>query len=265
MRRQISLICSVLLGSTALSALTACVGQDGQGTIVIVGATAQTGEECIAQPMVGGAFLASGVLDLSFQGSDVLQAVVVENRAEPDREQQNIQTNEVRLSTQVSTLSVISEGGEGLSGIDFSVPVSSVSVGPGDSVGAFLTVPASILEELRGDVESAFPGGSTVDLLLESRIDGLRLGTGTGNVVEGRSFTFPIQACFGCLRSCVSTIYTETDENDMDVEIELCTAANCASSSFATGGECGGAYNRPASPLCCSGDSTGLTPAICGL
>ena len=264
MRRHFSLICSVLLGSTALSALTACVAPDGQGTIVIVGATPQTGEECVVQPQAT-VFTPFGVVDLSFQGRDVLQGVVVEHRAEPDLEQQNIQTNEVRLSTQVSTLSVVSEGGEGLSPIEFSVPMSSVSVGPGSSQGAFLTVPASILAELRGDLETAFPSGSTVDLMLESRFDGLRLGTGSGNVIEGRSFTFPIQACFGCLRSCFSTIYTETDENDVEVETELCTAANCASDSFATGGECGAAYNRPASPLCCSGDPTGLTPALCGL
>ena len=51
----------------------------------------------------------------------------------------------------------------------------------------------------------------------------------------------------------------------MDVEIELCTADNCASDFFVTGGECGGAYNRPVTPPCCSGDPTGLTPALCGL
>ena len=250
------------LGLAAASALSGCVDDGGQASLVVLGATPLAAGACAA-PSSSGQYTPSGVLDISFENTAVDQPAVILNQMSNDVDGDNIPTNEIRLKEQQTIISFVAANSSDLPTFEYTIPIASISVAPGATQGLFLRIPITIIDEIRANVSAQYGEGGVVPMLMTSKIVGIRSGTGTGTEVESREFTFPIDMCFGCLRSCNSTVLSVDDGMGGTNDVELCTADNCLSGPRADGGYCGNAYGLGVTPVCCSGEAEGLTEEIC--
>lgn len=267
---KISLCSPTVLATLTLCALFApsgCVADEGQSSLIILGAVPLEAEaDCVA-PSSSSVWSAGGVLDVSFPGTGMTQPIVVQNQLSQQQTTGTggggIQTGEVRVSEQITEVWFATEGADALGHVDYTVPLASTSIAPGASQGLFLEMPSSIVDEVRDRVTAQFGSQVTVPMLMKARIRGLRSGTGTGREIESREFTFPFDVCFGCLRACLSTTVSVDDGMGNTTDTDLCTVDNCANNPGLTGGSCGNAYGGPVYPACCTGVAEDVPAASC--
>ena len=248
----------------ALFAPVGCVADEGQSSLIVLGAVPfEEGGECVA-PNSSSVWLAKGVLDVSFAGTGMTQPAVIQNQLNSSMLQNsNIQNAEVRLSEQLVEIVFATEGGGSLGAVEFTQPMAATSIAPGASQGFFFDVPSSIVDEIRDRVIAQFGSEVTVPMLMKARVRGLRSGTGTGRDVESREFTFPFDVCFGCLRTCVPTTDSVDDGMGGTVDSDLCSLENCLNNAALSGGSCGNAYGAPVYPACCTGAAEDFPAASC--
>jgi len=253
------------LVTCALFTPLGCVDDEGQSSLIILGAVPlEEGSACVA-PNSSSVWLSNGVLDVDFSGTGMTQPAIIQNQLNSAVSGGNstIQNGEIRLSEQITELWFATENASALGHIDYAVPMASTSVAPGASQGMFFDVPSSIVDEIRDRVTAQFGSDKTVPMLMKTRVRGIRSGTGTGKEVESREFTFPFDVCFGCLRACAPTLYSQDDGMGNTVDTDLCTAENCLNNPGVSGGSCGNAYGAPVYPACCTGTPEDIPAASC--
>ncbi|MGB1701018.1 MAG: hypothetical protein ACPHRO_13760, partial [Nannocystaceae bacterium] len=253
------------LMTSALFAPLGCVADEGQSSIIVLGAVPLEADAPCEAPSSSSVWLNKGVLDVAFSGTAMTQPAVIQNQLNGQQLGQlaNIANYEVRLSEQVTEIWFATEDAGSLGHVDYTLPMASISVAPGTSQGIFLEVPSSIVDEIRDRVTAQFGDTVTVPMLMKTRIRGLRSGTGTGKELESRLFEFPFDVCFGCLRACLPTLASQDDGMGNTVETDLCTADACANNPGISGGICGNAYGAPVYPACCTGVAEDTPASAC--
>jgi hypothetical protein len=189
---------------------------DEQESLIVLRAPAWgSSDECVidAGQELG---LLRGVLDVSF-GTPYLLGLAVQSQLVAQSSgatNSGVVTNEVQLLEADVRLSSdnapeIIDGLEARNEafVDFTYPLATDSVAPGEAVGVGIEVIGAGASQALAEELAAFdPSGvtSNVTVLAEVVIRGKSSGNTAGDIgiIEARSYSFPINLCFGCLFTC---------------------------------------------------------------
>ena len=220
---RISRLSLGLLTALSATATGACV--DNQEALIVRQAVAWPSSEengvevgdCVADPNAD-LLLPRGLLDVSF-GTGYLAPLVVSNNMAPraaDDSPNGIDDSEIRLLEAEVELTIpqAPEIADALTASDptltnFIVPLQSYSLAGGQDNGLLIPVISSAAAQSMAGAVQAGVGGATayMQALATITIHGERaVKGGKYNEIQAREFVFPIDLCYGCLRSCRACI-----------------------------------------------------------
>ncbi|RMH00253.1 MAG: hypothetical protein D6705_00730 [Deltaproteobacteria bacterium] len=193
--------------------------------------------------------LVHGTLDVDYGTPYTVPLEVANNMLNVDSESSpnGINDGEIRLSEAEVSLDLpqapdVIDGIGAQDGalVEFTVPLQSISIEPGDSQGILLDiVPAATTQALASALGGQLAGGGEARLIATIRLRGYRaVSGGKRNEVEAREFEFPIDLCSGCLLDCTPC------------------GGTCADGAV-VGGVCGNAQDFSVYPASCAGDTGG--------
>ena len=228
---------SLLIGSALLVSSTACV-QDQEFLIVDravwfdATTCSLTGTEAAVSNLTA---------DVKFSGTRIGVGLVVTNYTSTNP-QSNTGLDDSEIVLDGAEV-VLSFSGGGISANAFAAPIGQLSLFGGDTQSVVVEVPTSVVDSLRSTMES-LPAGSVETLDMEITLTGRKSGaSGPGGLgkVEARTFSYPLQICYGCMEVCLPATDCGGVEGDPPV---------CPTETVWGGGTCGYAQGPVYNPAC---------------
>jgi hypothetical protein len=215
-RTKTSLVAASLLGGLLL---TGCAEQEE--ALIFLHAPAWPDAEdggfksCSVDP-ASDTYLPRGLLDISFYSAYDMPGIIFNNLLPtaasdnssgiPNAEVQMIDAD-VRLAMPQAEDVIDGVEAQDEALVKFSVNMASNSIEAGERHGILVeVVTPETTEALEGQVLGAYGSGVKIELLANVVINAKRAGGSGGKLglIQTREFTFPIDLCHGCLRSCLA-------------------------------------------------------------
>lgn len=230
--------------AVSLVALASGCAENQESLIVLMAPAWEEG--CVISGDAGAAALPYGTLDLSFGTPYAMPAILQNNTGEGATvNNSGVDSNEIQLLDADVDLSMaqapeiidaLRDRNEAL--VSFNVPLSTNSIGAGDTQGVLLEViPQQTSAALADEITAAFGAQAKLTVEAEVQFHGTRSGNNIGKVggIDAREFSFPISVCFGCLQTCAG-----------------CPGGVCPVGDFEwAGGVCGNAQDLVVFPAAC--------------
>lgn len=227
-------------------ALAASGCADEQEALIVLHSPAWNEDgACVADPSTDAA-LALGLLDVAPQTPYMLP-VILRNQLVPqdpnstnsgiDNGEMQLRSADVSLSMPQAPEIIDQLEARDPALVDFSWPLPTDSLAPGEEQGVLLEVISRAAAQALSESLASLDPGARPILEVHIVFHARRTGNAVGKVgeVEAREYTFPIQLCSGCLRTC-----------------ETCANGQCPiDPAGVVGGVCGNAQDLPYAPVGC--------------
>ena len=222
---------SVFAGLACLVGNTGCV-QD-QETLIIERAV-WFDDSCTLQAGTNSS-LASLTADVSFTGTELAFGVIVTNNAiTSPGSNTNLDDSEIYMESVDVTLGF---SGGGLATSGFNVPLPTDSLRGGDSQTFLIRVPTDVAASISSQLGEGETEILEVEVVFNARKNASVTENGKLGTIQSRAYTFPLNVCNGCLRTCLSAM--DCPNGTPDANGLVCpTADNWAGPcGFAVGGQ----------------------------
>jgi hypothetical protein len=153
--------------------------------------------------------------------------------------------------------------------VEFNLPFPTDSFPGGSNLVVFVEIPETVIARHAQAVANAnLAPGTLVVSNFTFQFKAKRTSGTVGEIgkITSRSYTVPIKAGFGILRSCLSTPWVDEETG---TTYELCSPNNCASPQVYRNNVCGNAQWAAQLPRCCDGGENWAeilnAPAQCGV